>query len=283
MAIEKIGYYEANLDTIERSASQARQTNVNANLEDLLLSIQVQGLMEPVLLVEIVPDKKYELIDGQRRFQAYLSLQEKDPGKFSKIPSFKYKNTMEDWEKKAISINANLTQQPMDEIDRINGVTAVFNQFDSIKLTKQHTGLSEYTIRKYVKFNRLPKELKDAVEKGDLKVNSAIDAADLYDYDPDNTESFDTNDMFETAKEMQKLAAKQKHRVKQKKKADPTKPTREIIKEVKETKRTSKSITLEVESDTYGRLDSYKDKKELDSVESAVVDLIESGLDSNQL
>jgi len=283
MTIQRMGYYEASMDTIERSASQARQTNVNKNLEDLALSIEVQGLMEPVLLVEIQEDKKYELIDGQRRFQAFQILRKKDPQKFAKIPCFRYKNSMEDWEKKAISINANLTQQDMEEIDKINAVTAVYNQFGSVKLTKQQTGLSENTIRNYVKFNRLPQELKKAVEKGDVKIGAALEAADLYDYDPTNKNNAPAEDMLEAAKEMEKLVGKQKKRVKELVKTQPAKSKIEIIEEVKTTKRKTKPITIEVESDTYGRIDSYREKNEIDSVPLAAADLVEEGLKSNNL
>jgi ParB/RepB/Spo0J family partition protein len=283
VSIERIGYYEANIDTIERSASQARQKNVNKNIDDLALSIEVQGLMEPVLLVEIEENKKYELIDGQRRFQAFLELRKKDPQKYSTIPCFRYKNTMEDWEKKAISINANITQQEMDDIDKINAVTAVFNQFGSIKLTKQQTGLSENTIRNYVKFNRLPQELKKAVEKGEVKITAALEAADLYDYDPTNEKNAPTKDILEAAKEMQKLVGKQKKRVKELSKTQPDKPKIEIIEEVKTTKRKTRPITIEVESDTYGRIDTYREKNDINSVPIAAADLVEEGLKANNL
>jgi ParB/RepB/Spo0J family partition protein len=283
MTIERMGYYEADLDTIERSAAQARQANVNKNLDDLALSIEVQGLMEPVLLVEIEKDRKYELIDGQRRFLAFSMLRKKNPQKFGKIPSFRYKNTMEEWEKKAISINANLTQQEMEEIDKVSAVTAVYNQFDSIKMTCQKTGMSESTIRRYVKFNRLPEDLKKAVEKGELKLSSAVESADLYAFDPTNKNNAPVKDMLETAREMEKLVGKQKKRVKELVKTEPDKPKLEIITEVKKTKRKTRPITIEVESDTYGRIDTYREKKEIDSVPLAAVELVEDGLKANDL
>lgn len=282
MAVKKIGYEEIDLNLIERGRSQARQTNVNVGIEDLALSIKVQGLMEPVHLVE-KDTGKYELIDGQRRFQAFRKLRDESPKMFSKIPCFCYKDTMEDWEKKSFSLNANLTQAPMTEIDKVNAITTVYNHFGKVSSTVRVTGLSAPTIRKYVKAARLPPTLKQAVEEGKLRLTSALDATDIhkYDDDPDNA---DVSAIFDTAKEMQKLVVKQKKRVKERVKEEPDKPIKEVIKEVTETKRHIHQITVSVESDTYERINLYKDKKDdIDTISLATVELVEEGLASNNL
>ena len=124
---------------------------------------------------------------------------------------------MEDWEKKSFSLNANLTQAPMTDMDKINAVTAVYNHFGSVRNTVKATGLSDGTVRKYVKVARLPPLLKDAVESGEIKIAAALDATDMHDYNADDPGNTDTSVIVATAKEMQKLAGKQKKRVKERK------------------------------------------------------------------
>lgn len=283
MAVKKIGYDEIDLDYIERGRSQARQSSVDVGIGDLALSIKVQGLMEPVHLVKIQNTGKYELIDGQRRFLAFRKLRDETPGMFSKIPSYCYEDTMEDWEKKSFSLNANLTQAPMTEIDKVNAITTVYNHFGHVKSTASVTGLSEPTIRKYVKAARLPPTLKKAVDEGKLKLTSALDATDIhgYDADPDNA---NINEILDTAKEIQKLAGKQKKRVKERVKEEPNKPVKKVIEEVINVKPKTFKIEIVVESNTYERINSYMDKKDdIDTIQLATVELVEEGLASNEM
>ena len=284
MPIKKIGYYEIDLDLIERGHSQARQEKVNVGIDDLALSINVQGLMEPVHLVKMGDTGKYELIDGQRRFQAFSMLRDSDPKKFSKITSACYEDTMEDWEKKSFSLNANLTQAPMTEMDKVNAVTSVYNHFGSIGNTVKATGLSDVTVRKYVKVARLPPPLKAIVEDGEVKITAALDAADIHDYNADDPGKTDMSAIIATAKEMQTLAGKQKKRVKEQKKEQPEKSVGEIIAEVRENPRQQRRITITIESDTYDRVSVYKDKKDdISTIEIATEHLVEAGLEANDL
>ena len=281
MPVERLKSRNISLDLIQRGASQARQTSVNVGIQDLANSIKMQGLMEPIHVVEIEGEKIYELIDGQRRYQAFLLLAQNNPGKFSKIPSFVYKNTMESWEKKTLSLHANLSQAPMQKLDKINAVTMVYGHFGNIKDTVQATGFSDSTIRRYVEIVRLPEQLKDAIQNENISLSTALDVADLYDYDASS--NVNTDEMLEAAREMQKLAGKQKNYVKEIKRQQPSTKIPDIIKDVKTKKRTKHEIMVSIESDTYDRIDVYKEKKKINSIPMATVDLIHDGLDVNEV
>lgn len=282
MVVKKLGYEEIDLDLIERGKSQARQEKINIGIEDLARSIEIQGLMEPVHLVKITSTGKYDLIDGQRRFQAFSRLRDENREKFSKIPCFLYEDSMLDWERKSFSLNANLTQSPMTNMDKTNAVTSVFNHFGNIKDTVKSTGLSEYIIRKHVKISRLPLQLKKAVEGGDIPIAAALDATDIHDYDVSDPTKTDVSVILTTAKEMQKLAGKQKKKVKEIKKEQPEKDLIEIIEDVKTVKRTKHSITIDVESDTYDRIGVFKERENIDTVD-AISQILEDGLDANDV
>ena len=53
-------------------------------------------------------------------------------------------------------IQANLYQEPMQQIDKVNAVTVVYNHFGNIKDTVRATGFSDSTVRRYVSMARLP-------------------------------------------------------------------------------------------------------------------------------
>jgi len=270
------------MKAIRRSSAQARQSNVNVDMNELVDSIASQGLLEPIHVIEIEEGKLYELVDGQRRFQACSILHEKSPQEFtSKIPSIIYKNTMECWEKKTMSLHANLMQAPMANQDRVNAVTVVYENFGNIKDTVSATGFSESTIRRYVRASRLPESLKTAVKNHELSLTTALEAADLYAYDTDRPDDETATRMLDAAREMQKLAGKQKSRIKEIRRSNPEKPVHDIIADVKTKQRRENKITVTVESDTYARIGSYREREGIDTVQIAAADLIEDGLEAN--
>ena len=282
MVAEKIGYSEIDLNLIERGCSQARQSKTHVDLENIVESIRTQGLIDPIHLVEIEKDKLYELISGQRRFLAFTILCKKDPEKFSKIPCVLYKNTMNEWEKKTFSIHTNLAQAPMNKMDKINSVTLLFDHFESVKDTSEATGFSHATIRKYVQTSRLPEQLKNMIEKGEISLDTALDTADLYAFDPNKTTDINIEDMLDAASEMQKLTGKYKKYIMEAKQQKPDVPVRDIIKVITSRKRTSEEIIVTMESDTYAKIDYYKERNRIATIPIAIVDLIHDGLSINE-
>lgn len=285
MTIKRIGYEEVDIspDVIDITKAQARQTDINKFVSELALSIKVQGLFSPILLVKL-GDNKYELIAGQRRMIAHRDiLSKKDPQKFAKIAAFVYENIMEEWEKKAISINENFTQEPMADEDRIAAVTACFNEFDSVRITSEKTGIPERRVRKYVKYARLPTVLKKLKDDGKVSLATALDTANLFDLDTSDLGNIPEDEIQVAALESQKLTSKQKKRVKEIKKEKPQEKIAEIINTVRTRKEKTIKVTVEVASDSYARLGVFKKKKEITSDPLAAEQLIDDGLDYNKI
>ena len=284
MTIKRIGYDEVKIKSsqINTSKVQARQKNIDTNIDALAQSIEHQGLLAPVLFVQLSRNE-YELISGQRRFKAYSELFKKDPEKFEKIPAFIYENCMEEWEKSAISINENLTQEAMSEADKIAAVTACYNQFGKMTDVSERTGISYDNVRKYVKYARLPNVLKEMRDKGSITLQEAIDAANLHDVDSPDLGKVPENEVKETAIAMSKLSTKQKKRVFETKKKMPEAQAGTIIVRVQKTKDTTRSITVEVASDTYARVETFKAEKEHRTMSHAAEALIIDGLNVNDI
>ncbi len=285
MTIKRIGYEEVDISSgvIDITKAQARQTDINKNVSELALSIEVQGLFSPVLVVKL-GDNKYELVAGQRRMIAHRDiLSKKDPQKFAKIGAFVYENVMEDWEKKAISINENFTQEPMTDEDRIAAVTACFNAFDSIRITSEKTGIPERRVRKYVKYTRLPTVLKKLKDDGKISLGTALDTANLFDLDTSDLGNIPEDEVKVAALESEKLTSKQKKRVGEIKKEKPQEKIEEIINIVRTRKEKTIKVIVEVASDSYARLEVFKKKENIKSDPLAAEQLIDDGLDHNKI
>ena len=278
LAIRRIRTDHIDLRLINRSETQARQAEINAGIDDLAASISKQGLLLPISLVELKENESYELIDGQRRFLAYQELGKEDPN-YSKIYAVIYANVMEEWEKKTISVNANITQQPMKDGDKINAITSLYNHFGGdISEVARSTGLSKTTIRKYVKFVRLPEPLKKMVENNEVAITVALETADMYE-----DTSVDDSVIKQTAQELSKLQRKQREKVVQRAKEDPREPVNEIVQKVQRQKQKGHQITVNVLSDTYEKIDKFKSRNNNPTIEGATEDLIEDGIKANDL
>ncbi len=257
-------YLQIPIENINTTHVQARQGNIDKNVNELANSIELQGLFSPVLVVSI-DNNRYELIAGQRRMKAYRDiLSKKDSNKFSKIPAFVYAN-LQEWEKKAMSINENFNQEPMSEEDKIAAVTACFNEFGKMTTTVSKTGISYDKVRKYVKYERLPKILKELKTNGKISLSTALETADLYKFDTTDIGSQSEEEIENCALELECLTPKQKKAVKERHN-ETQEEISKIIDDTKNEQDSKQTITTEVVSDTYVRVEQYKDSKDSHNV-----------------
>ena len=276
-------YGEIPVGSVDTTRIQARQEHIDANVHNLATSIKTHGLFSPVLVVES-GEGGYELISGQRRLKAYRDiLASEDSEKFAKIPAFIYKN-LQEWEKKAMSINENFNQEPMTEADKIAAVTACYNEFDNMRITAEKTGIAYDLVRKYVKFERLPKVLKDMKTSGEVSLKTALQAADLFGIETAHDGDASKQDEIKTcAKQLEQMTSLQKKHVSKVRKEEPDKPITSVITEVKTGKPRMMEIKTEVTATAYSRIEVYKNKEDIKSIPLAASELIDDGLDKNEI
>lgn len=275
-------YKEIPAERINTTRFQARQQNIDANVDDLAASIEKQGLFSPILVTDS-GGGTYELIAGQRRMKAYRDiLALKDPGKFTTIPAFVYKNLPE-WKKKAISINENFNQEPMTETDKTAAVTTCYNEFGNMRTTSGKTGISYSNVQKYVKSERLPQILRDMKSDGKITLKTALETANLFGFDTPDMGSTPELEVQECAASLEKLTAKQKRRVREIQKEEPETPIPEIIIHVRERKRAITEVATEVTVDTHSRMQNYKEQNSIKSIPLAASELIEEGLERHRM
>lgn len=288
MALERIRRDEIDLGLIKRSSAQARQTHVYAGLDELASSIRTNGLLDPVHLVEVDRGSVYELVDGQRRFLAYKRLHRTqedgfDAGRYSKIPAVIYKNTTNAWEKKALSLNANLCNVQMTRADRINAVTALSRRFDSVRAMADATGLSGPTIRKYLNVSALPVGLQNLMSSKGIPMSVLLEASRLYGFDPKDGAQNNVDEMVKVAVKMQGMTKPQRNKVRDIARDNPGTPVDGIVERVRAEKQVRRDIVIPVGDEMYSRMGVYRDKRGLGTVERAAVDLIEDGLEANEV
>ncbi|WP_069789455.1 ParB/RepB/Spo0J family partition protein (plasmid) [Cyanobacterium sp. IPPAS B-1200] len=104
---------ELAIDKIVKPSSQPRRFFDPETLEQLKISIQQHGILEP-LLVRPISDDKYELIAGERRYRAALDL------KLTTVPVSIKKLT--DIEAKQIALIENLQRVDLNPVEETQGI-----------------------------------------------------------------------------------------------------------------------------------------------------------------
>ena len=164
------------INKIEINRSLSRIRKVTEDLGGLTKSIQNVGLLQPIIVYQ-KEDGKYELIAGQRRFLAVKELGwENIKVEIIEKPENLYKAKM-------ISLIENTVRKAMVDLDAIDAATEIYEKYGSLKVVSEVTGLEYNTLRKYIKFNRLPKEVQLAVKNDEIDINSALTAVDALQWD----------------------------------------------------------------------------------------------------
>jgi len=143
------------LAAVTVSAMNSRK-NLEAGTEDaglieLAESITTNGLIQPPTLRER-PDGTYEVIAGQRRVLACQRLG------WTHIDAFI--SDRDDAGALGVSLVENLQRADMHPLDKANGLAALVKHTGSEQGAAKATGLSQQTVRKYLKVLELPEDLR---------------------------------------------------------------------------------------------------------------------------
>lgn len=163
-------------------------------LDDLATNIHALGQSQP-LLVYASPDdpETYEVIDGQRRLNAFDLLNQKYPGKgYDKVYVMIRDAPKDSNMRKAISLGANITQLEMTSDDIQKGVIDLYLTHSNMKLVAEEFGITEKTAKKYVKSARLNERLRKAQLSGevdsdpDTALDCIMESVDLVNWTDEN-------------------------------------------------------------------------------------------------
>jgi len=144
---------------------QPRREMCDAGLEELSLSIQSQGIIQPIV-VRLVADDQYEIIAGERRWRAAkLAQLDVVPCLVKNVP---------DESAVAIALIENIQREDLNAMEEAIALERLLTEFD---LTHQEVaiavGKSRTTVSNLLRLNNLNEEVKTLLENGDIEMGHA--------------------------------------------------------------------------------------------------------------
>ena len=130
-----IEYRDILLDDLVIGQGQVRTESPGKGIEELAKSIDVQGLLQPIVVCAARSEGKWEILTGQRRFLAHKLL------KRQTIPAAVLDARVDEREAKAISITENLMRRKLSGKELKDGILYLYNIYGSVNDVVTATGL----------------------------------------------------------------------------------------------------------------------------------------------
>ncbi len=146
---------------------QPRKDMSDAALEELSLSIQSQGIIQPIVIRLIdQEEEQYEIIAGERRWRAAQLAQ------LSEVPCLI--KDVPDESAVAIALIENIQREDLNAMEEAIALERLLTEFD---LTHQEVALaigkSRTTVTNLLRLNNLNEEVKTFLENGDIEMGHA--------------------------------------------------------------------------------------------------------------
>lgn len=159
------GFIEIAVSTIVPSPFQARKEIAPEHLEELADSIRAEGLLQPVV-VRRLPDGKYQLIAGERRWRAFQLL------KIKTIPARLV--TAGDASSATLGLIENLQREGLNPLEEAYGYASLIRDFDlTQEAAAERVGKPRASVANSLRLLSLDGELQGYIAKGLLSVGHA--------------------------------------------------------------------------------------------------------------
>lgn len=158
-------FREVRLDHIVPNPRQPRRDFSDAELQELQLSMQASGLLQPVA-VRPRKDGRYELIAGERRLRAATRLG------WTSIPAFVRDVT--DEQLLSLALVENLQREDLNPIEEAEGYRQLINDFGlAHQQVAQAVGKDRSTVTNALRLLALPEDVQRLVRDGSLTLGHA--------------------------------------------------------------------------------------------------------------
>lgn len=174
--IEKVVNFQViPVEQIETNPYQPRTHFDEDALNDLAHSIKVQGIIQPIT-VRKLSDKKYQLISGERRFQA------SQRAGLTEIPA--YIRTANDQEMLEMAIIENVQRENLNSIEIAISYQRLLSECD-LKQEElgDRVGKNRTTVNNYLRLLKLPPDIQAAVRDNKLSMGHARAIINIEDVD----------------------------------------------------------------------------------------------------
>lgn len=163
-------FEEINLTAITPSPFNPRKSFSGAKFDELVASIANVGVLEPVLVRPVDGDTPFELVAGERRWRARMTVAEANGGiEAATIPAMI--QPMDDDTALDIQTIENLQREDLDGLEEAQAFKIFVDRkgIEAIPELAQRTGIKEQYIRRRLMILRLPKKILTAWDRGELK------------------------------------------------------------------------------------------------------------------
>ncbi len=246
--------------------AQTRTREVSKDIEELIESIDKQGLLQPIMVNKSDKEGKYEIILGQRRLLACQRLQKKE------ILAAILSEKVSAIQAKIISFTENLVRRDPCKPDCIDVCTDLYKKYGSMKDVAKETGLPYHKVCEYVKYDRLEPEMRELVDTKVVNMKTALRAQDA----ASTTGTYDKDKAITLAKEMSTLDPSTQKKVVQTLEEEPSSTIDDVLEHAKSGANITR-ININLGAVEYQSLKSYA-KTEGSTVEDAATTLITEGL-----
>src|SRR3954453_19099406 len=152
------------LEFIEPNAEQPRTSL--GNIEELAASIREKGVLEPILVRQIGPNR-YQIISGERRFRA-ASLAGLD-----EIPAIEL--DVDDKEQLEIALIENIQRKDLTPFEEAEGFSALQQKFDyTHEKISQVIGKSRTTVTETLMLNDIPDRIRAMCREAGIANKSVL-------------------------------------------------------------------------------------------------------------
>lgn len=164
-AAQPTGRRRLPIEFLERNSAQPRYNFDDAALEELALSIGEKGLLQPILVREIGPDK-YQIVAGERRWRAAQK------AGVHEVPVVVRELT--DAEVLEVAIVENIQREDLSAIEEATAYQRLIDEFGHTQeALSKIVGKSRSHITNLLRLLNLPQKVRELVDGGRLSMGHA--------------------------------------------------------------------------------------------------------------
>lgn len=160
-----LAIYEVAVEKISPNPKQPRKVFLESELENLVASIKIHGILQPLVVTKIGGDA-YELLAGERRLEAA-----KKAG-FATVPVIV--RTATEQQKLEIALIENIQRHNLNPVEEAMAYEQMINEFNLTQdETAKRVGKKRATVANMLRLLALPEEAKDALIAGKISEGHA--------------------------------------------------------------------------------------------------------------
>lgn len=215
-----VEYRDIPLDDMVIGQGQVRTSDLGRDLDELARSIEVQGLLQPIVVCPATEPGRWEILTGQRRFLAHKQLQRET------ITAAILDDRVDAATAKTISITENIIRRRLSRREEKDGITYLYQRYGSITDVVEATGLPRARVRANVMYPRLAPEMKKLVDDNEVDVVVAVRAQDAVE---DHDGGLIIENAVKLAREMTEMSGVQQKKTIQDLRANPDATIEETV------------------------------------------------------